>query len=83
MTGAARTLPLVLALTMGCSSTSQEWVKPGVSEAQRSRDKNECLLSSHQTMAGIQNPGSRLDQDAYRRCMENLGYRRVEAGQPR
>ena len=31
-------------------------MKPGVSDAQRARDKDECLLSSHETMAGIQSP---------------------------
>jgi hypothetical protein len=66
----------VLALLGGCAgSASGGWSKPGGSEQQLGRDTADCL-SAAQTLVGggTQGPRTVVQQDRYRRCMENRGY---------
>lgn len=64
---------LIALLTIGCSTTSVKWYKPGVSNATFSRDKSECedaLLSTGTTqrIKGVY---------SLEGCLEAKGYRAV------
>lgn len=65
-----------LGLLAGCATQPLVYNKPGVTEAQRKRDENECLRAavggdqSGQVLFGVY----RLDRAAYARCMEVRGY---------
>ena len=64
-----------LALCAGCaSSNTSEWVKAGVTDEQREKDKNDCLFDSTETAPGAGGAQRRLNQDRYRRCLEGKGY---------
>jgi len=67
-------------LGAGCKAT-EEWVKPGVSDAQRDRDMSECLIASADTVPTAQGPQRRLNQSRYRRCMSDRGYAVKKAGE--
>ena len=60
-------------LVAGCAS-GEEWVKPGASYEQRDRDMAECLFASAETVPTAQGYQRRLNQDCYRRCMNERGY---------
>ncbi len=80
----ARLLLPILVLAAGCASTSRfEWVKPGVTDAQKERDKSDCLLDSTETLPGLQGPQRRLNQDRYHRCLQARGYVLKETAEPR
>jgi len=68
------------AVLAGCAPT-EEWVKPGVSDAQRDRDASECLFASAETVPTAQGPQRRLNRDRYRRCMNDRGYTVKKTGQ--
>jgi hypothetical protein len=62
-------------LSAGCASgTKSEWVKPGATEEQLARDKNDCLFDSEETVPTAQGPQRRVNQDRYRRCLQARGY---------
>ena len=77
-------LPGVLALTgflaAGCEAT-EEWVKPGTSDVERDRDVTACLTASQETIPSAQGPRRVLNQDRYRRCMNERGYTVKKAGE--
>jgi len=68
------------AFLAGCAPT-EEWVKPGASDADRDREASECLVASVDTVSSAQGPQRRLNQDRYRRCMSDRGYTVRKAGQ--
>ena len=66
---------LGLVLLGGCaSSTSDAWVKPGSTEAERGRDTADCLQVARRTTPSPQGPKPSVDQDRYRECMQRRGY---------
>ena len=66
---------LSLVLLGGCaSSSSSAWVKPGSTEAERSRDTADCLQVARRVMPGREGPSVSVDQNRYRECMVARGY---------
>jgi hypothetical protein len=67
---------LALLLLGGCasSSTSDAWVKPGTTEAERGRDTADCLRVARRVTQGRDAPTTSVDQDRYRECMHGRGY---------
>jgi hypothetical protein len=69
---------LLLTLLSGCATGSGAWVfeKPGATEAQIKRDRDQCFAQSidaeHGNRVAI---GLRIDREAYKACMEGRGYR--------
>lgn len=72
---AVRLVPLLVAVALlaSCGSGSG-WTKPGMTEAELSRDTQQCMNESRQVLAGRDGPRVQIDQDRYRRCMTGLGY---------
>ena len=69
----ASVLPMVIALT-GCAHTPITFEKPGVTEAELTRDRNECVVNSLSTgSARILTPCS-IDRDDVIKCMKARGY---------
>jgi hypothetical protein len=58
----------------GCSSTSDGWMKPGMTKEELGQDTANCLLDSSMVVAGLRGPRNTIDQDRYRRCMADRGY---------
>ena len=69
----AVTVLCLAAVQAGCEAT-EEWVKPGASDADRDRDTMACLAESSDTVPSAQGPRRVLNQDRYRRCMSEKGY---------
>ena len=68
-------LPAVgLALLAGCSSTSDGWMKPGMTKEGLDQDTASCLVNSSAVVPSPQGPQNVIDQDRYRRCMADRGY---------
>jgi hypothetical protein len=63
-----------LTLLAGCSSTSDGWMKPGMTKEELGQDTANCLLDSSMVVAGLRGPRNTIDQDRYRRCMADRGY---------
>ncbi len=61
------------AVQAGCGAT-EEWVKPGASDADRDRDTATCINESYDTMPSAHGAQRVLNQDRYRRCMSERGY---------
>lgn len=59
-------------LTIGCSTNSGKWYKPGVSQATFSRDKADC----EDTLIA---PGTEMVKEVYslEGCLERKGYTQV------
>lgn len=73
--------PLILlgavVLVSGCATTTRaSYEKPGVSDAERKRDENECLRSAldHTYRAHILIPIA-IDREVFRSCLEARGYK--------
>jgi hypothetical protein len=67
---------IALALLGGCgASASGGWTKPGGTEQQLSRDTADCVSAAQTVVSGgAQGPRTVVQQDRYRRCMEDRGY---------
>ena len=66
----------VLCLTAalaGCGATEQ-WVKPGASDAERDRDRAICFNESYDTIPSAHGAQRVLNQDRFQRCMSERGY---------
>ena len=62
-----------MAVLAGCGGTEQ-WVKPGASDAERDRDRAICLNESYDTMPSAHRAQRVLNQDRFQRCMGERGY---------
>jgi hypothetical protein len=74
----ARWLAVVLAtavLTPACATTKVRYSKPGVTEAERKQDENECLRTAldHTYRAHILTPIA-IDREVFQSCLESRGY---------
>ena len=69
-------LGIGLGFLTGCASSSDAWMKPGVTAQERDRDTLECGRDSSFTVPGgpMGGPRREFDQDRYRRCMTDKGY---------
>ena len=74
---AALCLTAVLA---GCGGT-EEWVKPGASETERDGDRAACLNQSYEMMPSAQGPRRAINQERFRRCMGERGYKFKKPGE--
>ncbi|TFG59869.1 MAG: hypothetical protein E4H32_09485 [Nitrospirales bacterium] len=66
---------LTLLLTFGCSTTSVQWYKAGVSQATFSHDKAECEKS----LLGTGTTAYSKQAYTLEACMEAKGYRAIPA----
>ena len=68
----------LVGLVVGCASGSGlgTYHKPGVSEADTSRDRSACLRSSASDSEPFRLSGPTIDREAFARCMESRGYTR-------
>jgi hypothetical protein len=68
-------IAFALVLLGGCASSSSDgWVKPGSTEAERGRDTADCLQTSRRVTSGPDGPRPSIDQSRYRECMVGRGY---------
>ena len=70
----------LMAVLAGCETTEQ-WVKPGASDAERDRDRAICFNESYDTMPSAHRAQRVLNQDRYQRCMGERGYTVKKAGE--
>lgn len=68
------------AVQAGCEAT-EEWVKPGASDADRDRDMMACIVETSEPVPSAQGTRRVLNQDRYRRCMSERGYTVRKAGE--
>jgi len=82
------TLPVALSglllLLSGCASTRVAYDKPGITQAERQQDMNECLRAAMGTSEGW---GSlfrlyQIDREDYGRCLEARDYTPTPASSP-
>jgi len=68
-------LSALLLSVAGCASAPVSYDKPGVTQAARQRDQNECLRAAISTdeRARILT-AYQIDREAYVRCLEARGY---------
>ena len=66
-------------LVAGCTSTSEGWMKPGMTQEQLNQDTANCLLDSSMVVPSREGPRNTVDQDRYRRCMADRGYTAASA----
>jgi len=68
-------LSVVSLLAHGCASTKVTYDKPGITDAQRQRDMNECVRRAVGTSEGWSTFGLyQVDREQYARCLETRGY---------
>ena len=68
-------LSLALLLTIGCSTTSVQWFKAGVSVDTFSHDKAEC----EDSLLGTGTTAYTKQAYSFEACMEQKGYRAIPA----
>ena len=74
LSGFAVSSAVGLTLLTACCSTSDGWMKPGMTKEQLDQDTASCLLNSSMVVPGLRGPHNTVDQDRYRRCMADRGY---------
>ena len=66
---------LVATLIAGCSASAREgWTKPGMTQQELDRDTADCLVQAQSVVGSAQGPRTSVNQDRYRRCMQERGY---------
>ena len=66
---------LAVGLLAGCSASAREgWTKPGMTQQELDRDTADCLVQAQSVVGSAQGPRTSVNQDRYRRCMQERGY---------